>query len=89
MVGKILRRHRDDRLAGIAAFRQQALGRIDIAWALENLAAFFSVERRPRREEARQRLPHVVVADIGAHVVGLIHRHEDRPARAHIVEGRK
>ena len=49
---------------GIAALGQQPLGRVEIARALQDLAALLGVERRAGREEARQRLPQlVVVAD--------------------------
>src|SRR5262249_24464831 len=55
VVGKILRRHRDDRFARVTAFRQQALGRIEIARAFEDFATFLVVKRRARREVAGQR----------------------------------
>ena len=78
-----------DRLARIAALLQQFLGAIEIARALEDLAAFLGVERRARGEEARQRFPEtVVVADDGAHVVFLAHRHQNRAPRPHVVERR-
>ena len=35
-----------DRLAGIAGFREQLLGRIEVARALEDVAALLGVERR-------------------------------------------
>ncbi len=47
------------------------------------------VERRAGREEARQRLPQLVVrADDGAHVVFLVQRHLHGLAHLHVVEGR-
>ncbi len=76
-----------DRLARIAALLQQFLRAIEIARALEDLAAFLGVERRTRGEEARERFPQtVVVADDGPHVVFLAHRHQNRAPRPHLVE---
>src|SRR5262245_58742215 len=42
-----------DRLARITAFGQQFLGGIELARALEDLAAFLGIERRARGEKAR------------------------------------
>ena len=50
----ILRHDARHRLAGIAAFGQKLFGRIEIALALQDLAAFLGVKRCIRREEARQ-----------------------------------
>jgi hypothetical protein len=41
-----------NRLTGVSALRQQSLGGIDIAWSLQDFAAFLIVERRTRRKEA-------------------------------------
>src|SRR6202048_5360117 len=53
---KILRNQARDRLTGIIALVEQALGRIQIARTLKDLASLFRVERRARRKEGGQRL---------------------------------
>jgi len=89
VLGLILRRHAHDGLAGVAGLREQALRRIKFARSLENLSALFVVKRRAGRNEARHRLPQRgVVANDGAHVVLLAHRHQDRAPRPHVVERR-
>ena len=73
----------------VAALGQQLLRRVEVALALQDLAALLRVERRARREVAGQRLPEVVVvAHQGAHVVLLAQRHQHRAPHAHVVEGR-
>ncbi len=85
----ILRHEARDRLPRIAALGQKLLGGCDIALALQDLAARFSVERRTRREETRQRLPERgVIPDQRAHVVFLAEGREHGTSRLHIVEGR-
>src|SRR5258707_7181966 len=60
----VLRDHAGDRLAGVAAFLEQALRRIEIARPVEDFAAFLAVEGRTRGQKARQWLPQrFVVAD--------------------------
>ena len=89
VIGDVGRHQQDDRLVLIPGLGQQLLRAVVVALALQRLAAILGIQRRVRREEARDRLPQRgILADHGAHVVCLAERDLHRPARPHVVERR-
>ena len=89
VVRHILRRHAHDRLPRIATFGQQAFCSIQFAWALEDFTTLLIVERHARREVAWQWLPHLLIVDIGTHIIFLAHRHQDCAPCPHVIEWRE